>query len=491
MQSIPYDPSLALGDIADENILKNMETTAKAAAQVGAAQDELNALILAKRSLNMTLEELTGLAVNAENIKAAIGRLDMQIAAVAESVADRVIRCQEQIVSSKKNRSSISVKASVESPLDYDRIDIRRLPLAVDSLKFDAQYFSNNGNAAAAIGEYVKNSLDSSATMSQPMAATAMAQAVSQYQNHNIEGTLVITAACTHKYVQLLAPLVVDPDKAIRVWNVLFPDDQINPELPESIESIVTGSERNPDCKGFKVICGAAYGSSFVGMVHMVKTETTSSKQGAEAITPEIRQMIENNLALEGLSGGIGLSQSVADHIKRMISKQQITSHCSIISMGIVPPITSSAVSVAVKEFANFEPEKMMKGVAVLENSTAAQFNTEAVSAKEAKTAKQFIQQKTSVVEAVMSGLGQIDAGANQVLDTKTLMTAFEQFVTAATSGGDEGVGVPINYYLKTITKSEVARLWVKKYYPPGGDVDGEERTPRKTPGNHPLPLSL
>lgn len=474
MQSIPYDPSLVLGDIADENILKNMETTAKAAAQVDAVQDELNALILAKRSLNMTLEELTGLAVNAENVKAAIGKLDVQIAAAAESVADSVIKCQEQFVAAKKNRSSISVKAVVESPLDYDRTDIKRLPLAVDSLKFDAQYFSNNGNAAAAIGEYVRTSFDSNASMGQPMAAAALAQAVSQYQNHNVEGTLVITAGCTHKYVQLLAPFVVDPDKAIRVWNALFPDDQINPELPASIESIVTGSDSNPDRNGFKMISGAAYGSSFVGMVHMVKTETTSSKQGGEAITPEIRQMIENNLAFEGLSGGIGLSPSVANHIKRMISKQQITSHCSIISMGIVPPITSSAVSVAVKEFANFEPEKMMKGVAVLEHSTATELNTEAASAKEAITAKQFIQQKTSVVEAVMSGLSQIDAGANQVLDAKTLMTAFEQFVTAATSGGDEGVGVPINYYLKTITKSDVARLWVKKYYPPVGSIIGD-----------------
>ena len=477
MQSIPYDPSLALGDIADENILKSLEATAKVAALMDAAQDELNALILAKRSLNMTLEELTGLAVDTANVKTAIAKLDPQIAAAAESVADNVIKCQEQIAASKKNRALISVKANVESPLDYDRTDIKRLPLAVDSLKFDAQYFSNNGNAAAAIGEYVKNSLDSSASMSQPMAATAMAQAVSQYQNHNIEGTLVITAACTHKYVQLLAPLVVDPDKAIRVWNVLFPNDQIDPGSPESIAGIATGSNQNPDGKGFTIISGAAYGSSFVGMVHLIRTETTSSKQGTETITPEIRQMIENNLAFEGLSGGIGLSQSVANHIKRMISKQRITSHCSIITMGVVPPITASAVSVAVKEFADFEPEKMMKGVAVLDNSAATEVNTEAASAKEAKTAKQFIQQKTAVVEAVMSGLSQMDAGQNQVLDTNTLMTAFKQFVSAVTSGSDEGVGVPINYYLKTITKSDVARLWVKKYYPPIGSIVGDARS--------------
>jgi len=480
MQSIPYDPSLALGDIADESILKNLETIAKAAALTDAAQDQLNALIQAKRSLNMTVEELTGLAVDVENVKSAIAKLDPQIAAAAESVADSVIKCQEDIVAAKKTRSVVSVKASVESPLDYDRTDIKRLPLAVDSLKFDAQYFSNDGNAAAAIGEYVKNSFSSNGSMSQPMAATAFAQAVSQYQNHNVEGTLVITAGCTHKYVQLLAPLVVDPDKAIRVWNTLFPDDQLNPEAPEAVVNIATRSNPNPDDKALKMISGAAYGSSFVGMVHMIRIDTTSSKQGAEAITPEIRQMIENNLAFEGLSGGVGLSQSVSNHIKRMISKQQITSHCSIISMGIVPLITSSAVSVAVKEFADFEPEKMMKGVAVLGNSVATELDTEAANAKEAKTAKQFIQQKTSVVEAVMSGLAQIDAGQNQVLDTKTLMTAFNQFVTAATSGSGEGVGVPINYYLKTITRSDVARFWVKKYYPPVGSSDGGSSSPTR-----------
>lgn len=201
MQSIPYDPSLALGDIADETILANLEATVKAGALVDAAQDELNALILAKRSLTMTLEELTGFVIDAENINTARAKLDAQIAAAAKFVADSVIKCQEQIVASKKNRSPISMRASVESPLDYERTGIKRLPLAVDSLKFDAQYFSNNGNAAAAIGEYVKSSFDSSATMSQPMATAAMTQAVSQYQNHNVEGTLVITAGCTHKYV--------------------------------------------------------------------------------------------------------------------------------------------------------------------------------------------------------------------------------------------------------------------------------------------------
>jgi hypothetical protein len=30
----------------------------------------------------------------------------------------------------------------------------------------------------------------------------------------------------------------------------------------------------------------------------------------------------------------------------------------------------------------------------------------------------------------------------------------------------DSNAGVPINFYLKNISRSQIARLWVQKYYP-------------------------
>ncbi len=49
--SIPYDPSLTLGNIVTEDALDVVTSISKAQAPVDAAHEELNALIMSKRSL--------------------------------------------------------------------------------------------------------------------------------------------------------------------------------------------------------------------------------------------------------------------------------------------------------------------------------------------------------------------------------------------------------------------------------------------------------
>ncbi|MCY1384657.1 hypothetical protein D9M69_729430 [compost metagenome] len=49
------------------------------------------------------------------------------------------------------------------------------------------------------------------------------------------------------------------------------------------------------------------------------------------------------------------------------------------------------------------------------------------------------------------------------MLDVNSLMTAFDNYVAAARKGG---IGVPINYYLKPITRTQLAQMWMNKYYP-------------------------
>ena len=51
----------------------------------------------------------------------------------------------------------------------------------------------------------------------------------------------------------------------------------------------------------------------------------------------------------------------------------------------------------------------------------------------------------------------------NKVIDTNSLMTAFDDYVQQATKGED---GVPINFYLREITKSAIAKAWMKKFDP-------------------------
>lgn len=76
-----------------------------------------------------------------------------------------------------------------------------------------------------------------------------------------------------------------------------------------------------------------------------------------------------------------------------------------------------------------------------------------------------MIQLKNATIAATLSGVSDIDDGQNQIIDTNSMMTALEDYVNKCIEGGDN-LGVPVNYYLKPISQSEIARAWLAKYYP-------------------------
>ena len=61
--SIPYDPSLVLGNVVTYEKLQALVNLANAQAPASGAQDDLNDAVLALRSLDMTMSELMGLGI--------------------------------------------------------------------------------------------------------------------------------------------------------------------------------------------------------------------------------------------------------------------------------------------------------------------------------------------------------------------------------------------------------------------------------------------
>lgn len=84
-------------------------------------------------------------------------------------------------------------------------------------------------------------------------------------------------------------------------------------------------------------------------------------------------------------------------------------------------------------------------------------------SAESARTGQQMISLKNAQIQGVLSGLSEIDNKANKVLDINSMMNAFEDYIDKALNGQ---LGMPVNYYLKPITKSQLAQMWVDKYFP-------------------------
>lgn len=468
--TIPYNPSLVLGNIVNDKALETLLQISSIQAGVDAAEDHYNALLTARRKLDMTNQELLDMGIDpSDDSKKQLIELNKQITGASDAYVSAQIDAENNI---KPLREALpEVSKSVESPIDYNKTQLKSMPLSADSLKLDAQYFSYDSerqtaqSQASAIAEYVS---DASSFLgdkySSQMTDQAKSQAASQYENHDIVGTLVITAGCTHKDAVLLAPFILDVDKAIRVWNTSFPDDGDRIKV-NSIANLqqIAAQEGTADEKFLQLISGATYGSSFVGMVHVLNTTETSSSQSMTSVAASMQEQFTVGCMFENESGGFGINASFADDIKNLISTQNVTSHITVIAMGVIPSIKSNDVKIGIQQFATFDPKSMMDNLTALANATAGDQATVDSSAANARTGGQMLAMQASQVKNVMLSLSEIDEKGNKMLDVVSLMTAFEDYVNKAIAGK---VGVPINYYLKGISRAELAQMWVAKYYP-------------------------
>lgn len=366
-------------------------------------------------------------------------------------------------------RGQTVVSANWESPLDFNRTEIKKMPLSADSMNMNVQYFSREENSQSSqtqsecIQEFVSSEFKFLGTDFSDQAAKAAASQVnSQYSRHDIAGTLVIAVSCTHKDAALLAPCVIDVDKAIRVWNSMYKDDTIETDSPASIIKIAHDAQTENE-RVMTIISGATYGSSFVGMVHILNNTRTVSSERIRNIAASIQSQVTAKRWFADISGGFGLNQQFANDMKSLLSTQDIMSHCTITTRGSIPSIKSNQVKLAVQQFSEFDGKAAMENVAALQNATASAKDSVDESAEKARLGQQMVALKNAQIQGVLTGLSEIDSGSNQILDINSLMTAFEDYVDKALAGE---LGVPINYYLKPIPKSQLAQMWVDKYFP-------------------------
>lgn len=467
--SIPYDPSLVLGNIVTQEKLDNLVKISDLQAPADAAETNLNALISLKRSIDMTIQEMINMEVDATDLikeSQEVGK-QMQEAAVAYGKAK--VAANKAILPLRGKISKVN--ENVESPIDYNRSQLKKMPISSDSLQMNCQYFSFDENTqsssshAATVASYVSESLSIFGEgRSSEAKASAQAQMNSQHSRHSISGTLVVSITCTHKNAQVFAPFILDPDKAVHAWNYLFSSNMIKTNDPASIAKIEAKMETKQD-KTFSLLSGATYGSSFVAMVHVLNTTESQSSQRMESIAASLQETFDIGGWFAKGTGGFGVSSTFSDSAKNLLSTQNVTSHCSIITMGIIPSIKSNQVAMAVETFSDFDPAKTMESLATLQGATASENNTIGEAANAARTGQEMISLKNATISATLSGVSKIDDGQNQIIDTNSVMTALEDYVNRCVSGGDN-VGVPLNYYLKPISQSMIARAWMAKYYP-------------------------
>lgn len=466
LSSIPYDSSIVLGNIVDPKKIELLEKISEQEAPIGNAEDKMNSLIELRRSIDNTIQELKSMNLDTYELSVKSEEVGTQILEAAKTYAD--IKLANKIAI-QNLRGEEKVSGSWESPLDYNRTEIKKMPLSVDSMNMNVQYFSRDvsSESSRTTSEQIQSFISSEfkflgREFSDQASKAAASQTNSQYSNHDIAGTLVIAVSCTHKDAALLSPCVIDIDKAINVWNAMYKDDMIDTDNPVSMSQIARESNTENE-RVMTIVSGATYGSCFVGMVHILNSTNTRAYESIRNVADSIQAQCKMKTWLSSLSGGFGVSENVANDIKSLMSIQNVTSHCTITTRGSIPSIKSNQVKLAVKEFANFDGKSAMENVAALQNMTASAKDSVDESAEKARTGEKMISLKNAQTKGVLEGLNEIDDGNNKILDINSLMNAFEDYINKALSGE---IGMPVNYYLKPLSKSYLAKMWVDKYFP-------------------------
>jgi len=466
---IPYDPSLVLGNVVTQQKLDIVTKIAAAQSPADLAEDTLNSLIALKRSIDMTVQELIEMNIDATGLIQESQETGKQITDAAVAYGKAKLAAEKAIQPLKATIRTVN--DSIESPIDYNKTQIKTMPLSADSLKMNCQYFAFDQNEqdsqshAATVAGFVQDSVSAggfgmSDSVSSQAKSTAQQQMASQHQRHSILGTLVVTITCTHKDAVLLAPFILDPDKAVRVWNAIHPDDMIKTNSVAGIMQILAKQDTKEE-KSFSILSGQTCGSCFIGMVHTLDTTVTNSSEQLYSVAESLEASFTVAQWFASESGSFGVSSNFANDAKNLLSTQNITSHCTLTVMGSIPSIKSNTVLMTVKAFdMNSDP---MAAVTKVQTATSTDLTTIGSAADASTTGAQYQSMKVSEVQGALSTLSDIDNQNNKMIDTNSLMDAMEDYITKCLAGN---MGLPINYYVKPITKSQIAQLWLAKYYP-------------------------
>ena len=109
-QSIPFDPSLVLGNIVHPDKITALEAVDKAQERINVAQEKLNSLILSKRSLDMPGQEMIQMQVSDKDMKKLLAQVEKTKTAMAQAAVDyagETVSAQAAIQTAKAKSAAI------------------------------------------------------------------------------------------------------------------------------------------------------------------------------------------------------------------------------------------------------------------------------------------------------------------------------------------------------------------------------------------------
>jgi len=487
MTSIPADPSLVLGNYVHLDRIKHLQKIAEAQRPETEANDDLQELILTNYRLKMLLNEISTFDVGEEVMKSLRGEIDQlkdSMMAAAVNLAKETILCAENVETLEQQFGQTGISVRPESPLDFSSVEIKKFPLSSDSMTFDVQYFSFDTNTQDAeahsntVTQYASNTskgakgtLGTDTDKKTGKAINNMMTA--QYSNHEIHGTIVITATCTHRMADMIAPVVLDPLKLLSAWNSEFPNDYLA-SSPSMMYGVSMGTIKGKDpANKLYLLTGCTRGSSFTGLVHVTQLEETKTETVNSAETDQLSKVLEKSLLEQSQLGNFGVGKDFAKNASDLLSTSTIKTHCNLVTRGVIPDISANTMKSTVMSMKP-DPAAIMANLGAMQEATKGPLEMDPeAEADTAKTDTQMKGMNSGYIKDMAGELTALDDESNLVIDTNSMMTAFTNYVSKCEAGG---VGVAINYYVMEIDKRKVAKEYFRKFYPNGSARTMEDR---------------
>ena len=452
--TIPYHPSLTLLSVVNEETLDIVAAISKLQEPVDAAQHALNSIISSQNSLLMTKVELKNLGADTSSLDKELEKLSLVVAEKGAAYAAAKMTAEPQIA--KLQGKIHSVQTNVESPVDNLRSQIKTMPLASDSVNMDVQYFAfdansqNAGTFSSQIASYIASSVGSvfGASTSTRMGAAASSQVVNQIASHAIQGTLVFCVSCTHKNASIVAPFTLQIDKSIKLWNRLFPGKKLDPTSSGNMLKLAI-NEGQEEKEKFSIVSGTTFGSTFVGMVHVLAADGSSVSEAMFAAAASLQATMDVGAWFNDRQGRAGIDSNFARDLENLLNQQNVQSRVTLLTMGVTPFAAAKEVKTGADDLTTLSTEETVKTVKALQNANTSQFNLD--------------ESQENTIKFSLGAFANNKNGEDKVLDAESLVAALDDYLAKAADGN---VGLPINYYLKDIDQKMLAEMWVAKYYP-------------------------
>jgi len=474
---IPYEhSSLSLGSVVDEDVLKLIVAIGKLEKDSDAAFDHMNSLMGMQRSLKMTLDELVGLEIKAPEMGGRLSELQTAIQAAAQNYITKRLANDKQIQTLRENLAATEADDTLDSPVNFETCNVVRKQVGFDSMRLDMQYFSygesdeENQNTVIQIANAIRTmTAELNQQTSSEMARTASQQVSQQLKTHDLNGTLVITATCTHKDASMLVPLDLDADRMLEIWNHLHGDtDEIDPSDLTAMRKLAHSVSGSKDglAGSIPLLVGFNLGSAFVGMVHTVNHDEFESNRTAEDVVGmEDKVRLANWLS--AMEGKLGMDRDVGEEIRDILGKRKIYAHVNMITAGAVPTFSSNLQGDAMKDALKGQVGRAQE-IAKRATPAAGQskVETEQTASDATRRATLMANMDSNMTKELLSSLD--DRSKDPRLDVTSMITAFNNYVAAITSADPNKPigGVPIGYHVRRIGADLVARLWLEKYFP-------------------------